>query len=54
MVPKKAKFLLDECRDVRLSKVLNDFGVSCYTLRDKGWTGIKNVQLSQLVKENYL
>ena len=52
MVPKKAKFLLDECLDVRLSKILNDFGLSCFTLRDKGWTGIKNGQLSQLAKVN--
>jgi len=52
MVPKKAKFLLDENLDVKFAKVLTSLGLTCYTLRSKGWIGIKNGALSQRVKEN--
>ena len=52
MVPKKAKFLLDENLDVKLAKTLSAIGLSCYTLKDKGLTGIRNGGLSQFVKKN--
>lgn len=52
MVPKKAKFLLDENLDVKLAKVLLNLGLSCETLSGRGWTGIKNGDLSLRVKEN--
>ena len=52
MALKKAKFLLDENLDVKLAKALTALGLSCYTLRDKGWAGITNGDLSQIVKKN--
>ncbi len=52
MVPKKAKFLLDENLDVKLAKALTALGLSCSTLKSKGWTGIRNSDLSQEVKQN--
>ena len=50
MVPKKAKFLLDENLDIKLAKSLTTLGLSCSTLKSKGWTGIRNGDLSQKVK----
>ncbi|NHK32721.1 MAG: hypothetical protein FK730_15330 [Asgard group archaeon] len=54
MVPKKAKFQLDENLDVKLAKSLTTLGLSCSTLRSKGWTGIRNSDLSHKVKQNDL
>jgi predicted nuclease of predicted toxin-antitoxin system len=48
------KFLLDENLDVRLSKTLTTLGLTCFSLRDKSWTGVTNGKLSQLVKGNNL
>ncbi|MHA1356323.1 MAG: DUF5615 family PIN-like protein [Candidatus Heimdallarchaeota archaeon] len=52
MVPKKVKFLLDENLDIKLAKILITLGLSCDTLRDNGWIGITNGELSQKVKLN--
>ena len=52
MALKEAVFLLDENLDIKLAKILSDFGLSCSTLKDKRQTGIRNGELSQFVKKN--
>ena len=54
MVLKKVKFLLDENVPVKLKDVFIDRGIQCVTIKDMGWLGIKNGELSKKVKQEHL
>lgn len=54
MVLKKVKFLLDENVPVKLKRVFFDRGIHCVTIKEEGWLGIKNSELSKKVKQNNL
>jgi predicted nuclease of predicted toxin-antitoxin system len=43
---KKVKFLLDENIPIKLKQVFIDRGIQCTTIKDEGWLGIKNGELS--------
>ena len=45
------KILIDENIDVRFKNYFKDNN-EVYTVRDKGWNGIKNGELLLLLKEN--
>lgn len=46
------KILLDENIDVRFKRLFLDSSHEVYTVRDMEWTGIKNGELLQLIKDN--
>lgn len=50
MVLKKVKFLLDENVPLQLKKIFDDHGLFCTTVQTEGWSGIKNCELSKMVK----
>ncbi len=45
------KILLDENIDIRV-KLLFPEGMEVFTVKDMGWTGVKNGELIQLLSEN--
>jgi predicted nuclease of predicted toxin-antitoxin system len=47
-------FLLDENVDQRIKVVFNKLHLKYSTVQQEGWSGIKNGQLSQRVKQNNL
>lgn len=53
MVLKKAKFLLDENVPVKLKYIFIDHRIHCVTIKEKGWLGIKNGELSNKLKQNH-
>ena len=48
---KKVKFLLDENIPIKLKPLFASLGLSCATIRDLGWLGIRNGELSVLIPE---
>ena len=46
------KILLDENIDVR-AKLLFPAAMEVFTVKDMGWTGIKNGELIKLLSQNY-
>ena len=42
MVLKKVNFILGENVPVKLKQVFTDHGVTCITVKEKGWIGLKN------------
>ncbi|MHA1428534.1 MAG: DUF5615 family PIN-like protein [Candidatus Helarchaeota archaeon] len=51
----KVKFLLDENIPIKLKQVFRDRGIQCTTIKNKGWLGIKNGELSKkLQQENII
>lgn len=48
---KKVKFLLDENIPIKLKQVFINHGIQCTTIKDKGWLGIKNGDLSKKVQQ---
>ena len=51
MALKKVKFLLDENMPIKLKSVFTSLELSCVTVRDLKWFGIRNGNLSIKVKE---
>ena len=51
---KQAKFLLDENVPLKLKYIFLDRGISCVTVKEKGWLGTKNGILSNKIKQNNL
>jgi len=54
MVLTKVKFLLDENVPVKLKHVFIDHGIHCVTVKEEGWLGIKNGELSKKIRQNNL
>ncbi|HUT80992.1 MAG TPA: DUF5615 family PIN-like protein [Candidatus Bathyarchaeia archaeon] len=55
MVLKKAKFLLDENVPLKLKQLFTSHNLSCDTVRDLQWLGIRNGALSQkVIAESYI
>ena len=55
MDQKKIKLLLDENIDFRIIPIFKELNIIFSTVRDQGWSGYKNGDLSKLVKkENYI
>ena len=46
------KILLDENIDIRFKRLFSGSPHEVYTVRDMEWTGIKNGELLQLIKDN--
>ena len=53
MVLKKVKFLLDENVPVKLKYVFTDRKIHCVTIKEEGWLGIKNGELSNKLKHHH-
>jgi len=51
---KQVKFLLDENIPINLKHIFLDHGISCSTVKEKGWLGTKNGVLSKKAKQNNL
>ncbi len=51
MALKKVKFLLDENIPIKLKQLFTSLGLSCVTIRDLKWFGIRNGKLSEKVKK---
>lgn len=51
MVLKKAKFLLDENIPIKLKQLFTSLELSCATVRDLKWFGIRNGDLALNVKK---
>ena len=52
MALEKAKFLLDENMPVKLKQLFTSLELSCVTVRDLKWFGIRNGRLSSKVKDD--
>lgn len=51
---KKVKFLLDENVPKKLNRVFIDAGIQCTTIKEEGWLGIKNGELSIKLQQKNL
>jgi predicted nuclease of predicted toxin-antitoxin system len=54
MVLRKVKFLINENVPVKLKRIFFDRGIYCVALREEGWLGIKNGELSNKIRQNNL